>query len=189
MSDYEEDFGDFPSENKTESKESLVGAYRAESTFDFSAGSGITTQIPPLFDGSTSWFKYEELIEDLLDFTFTVLEETKRRPALKNRLVGDAEMFIGLPNPESPRATDGVKYFRNTLRPHFKKGAHNVYFWRFYKFNRERREIFEMVKWIGRFWLFLQRWRGQFAVVRFVSEEQRRISILPTWPKKCWNIQ
>ena len=37
MSDYEEDFGDFPSEYKTESKESLVGAYRAESRFDFSA--------------------------------------------------------------------------------------------------------------------------------------------------------
>ena len=32
MSDYEEDFGDFPSEYKEESKESLVGAYRTEST-------------------------------------------------------------------------------------------------------------------------------------------------------------
>ena len=100
---------------KKESKESLVGAYRAESTFDFSAGSGITPKIPPLFDGSTSWFNYEELIEDWLDLA--VLDETKRRQALKNRLVGDAEMYKGLLNRECLRATDGDKYFRNTLTP------------------------------------------------------------------------
>ena len=35
------------------------------------------------FDGSTSWFKCEDLIEDWLDLT--VLAETKRGPALKNR--------------------------------------------------------------------------------------------------------
>ena len=28
---------------------------------------GITTKIPPLFDGKTSWFQYEELIHDWLD--------------------------------------------------------------------------------------------------------------------------
>ena len=54
MSDYEEDFGDFPSEYKEEPKESLVGAYRVESTLQYTARSGITTKNPPLFDGSTS---------------------------------------------------------------------------------------------------------------------------------------
>ena len=78
MSGYEEDFGDFPSECEKESKESLVGAYRAESTFDFSAGSGITTKFPPLSDGSTSWFKYEELIEDWLDLTVLELNEDQQ---------------------------------------------------------------------------------------------------------------
>ena len=76
---------DFPSEDKKESKELLVGAYRAESTKQCTERSGITTKTPPLFDGSTSW-----LIEDWL--RLTVLEETERGPALKNRLVGDAEM-------------------------------------------------------------------------------------------------
>ena len=57
--------------------------------------SGTTSNIPPLFDGSTSWFKYEELIDDWLDLT--VLEAGKRGPALKNRFVGDAEMYKGLP--------------------------------------------------------------------------------------------
>ena len=52
MSDYEEDFGDFPSEYKE--KESLVGAYRAESTLQYTAGSGITTKIPAFFPGQHS---------------------------------------------------------------------------------------------------------------------------------------
>ena len=68
---------------------------------------------------STSWFKSEELIDDWLDLT--VLEAGKRGPALKNRLVGDAEMYNGLLDGESLRAADGVKYFRDTLRPHFIK--------------------------------------------------------------------
>ena len=77
----------------------MVGAYRAESTDPCTAGSGITAKIPPLFDGSTSWCKYEELIDDWLDLT--VLEPEERGPALKNRLVGDAELYKGLLNRES----------------------------------------------------------------------------------------
>ena len=42
MRDYEEDFGDFPSEYEEESKESLIGAFCAESTLHYTAGSGIT---------------------------------------------------------------------------------------------------------------------------------------------------
>ena len=89
MNDYEEDLDDFPAENTERSAESLVVAYRAASTDQCTAESGITTKIPPLFDGSTTLFKYEELIDDWLDLT--VLEAEKRGPARKNRLVGDAE--------------------------------------------------------------------------------------------------
>ena len=71
------------------------------------------------FNGSTSWFKYGELIEDWLDLT--AVEETKRGPALKSRFVGDAQMYTGLLNRESLRATDGVKYFRSTFRLHFEQ--------------------------------------------------------------------
>ena len=49
MSDCEEDLDDFPVENRDRLAESLVGAYRAESTHQWTAGSGITTKIPPLF--------------------------------------------------------------------------------------------------------------------------------------------
>ena len=178
MSDYEKILVT-SHQNTNESKESLVGAYRGESPFDHTTGSRIRTKIPPLFDGSTSWFKYEELIEDWLDLT--VLEKTKRRPALKTRLVGDAEMHKRLLDRKSLRATDGVKYFRNTLRHHFIQGAHNVFLWRFCQFNRARRGILEMVKWIGRFSLSLQRLkdaRKDNLQMSTLSEEQRRIQYL-----------
>ena len=86
MSDYEEDLVDFPVENIDRLAESLVGAYRAESTDQRTAGSGITTKIPPRFEGSTSWFKHEELVDDSLDLI--VLEAENRGPVLKNRFVG-----------------------------------------------------------------------------------------------------
>ena len=116
MSDSEEDLTDFQKFfKKTIPAESMVGAYRAESSDQWTASSGITTKIPPLFDGPTSWFKYEELMDDWLDLA--VLEAGKQGPALKNRLVGDAEMHKGLLDREPLRAADGVKYFVNTLRP------------------------------------------------------------------------
>ena len=57
------------------------------------------------------------LSDDWLDLT--VLEAEKRGSALKNRLVGDVDMYKGLLDRESLRAADGVKYFRDTLRPPF----------------------------------------------------------------------
>ena len=78
------------------------------------------------FDGSASWFKDEELIDDWLNLT--VFEPGKRGPAVKNRLVGDADMHKGLLNGESLRAEDGVKYLRDTtLGPHFIKGAQSAF--------------------------------------------------------------
>ena len=49
MSDYQEDLDDFPIENKDRLAESSVGACRAEWTDQWTAGSGITTKMPPLF--------------------------------------------------------------------------------------------------------------------------------------------
>ena len=55
MSDYEEDLDDFPVENRDRAAESLIGAYRAESTDYWTARIGITTKIPPLLDEPTSF--------------------------------------------------------------------------------------------------------------------------------------
>ena len=56
MNDCEEDLDTFPAENIEKLAESLYGTYRAKLTDQWTAGSGITTKIPPLLDGSTSWF-------------------------------------------------------------------------------------------------------------------------------------
>ena len=52
---------------------------------------GVTSKIPPLFDGKSSWFHYEELIDDWIDLT--TLDDTKHGPALKNRLVGETAVY------------------------------------------------------------------------------------------------
>ena len=99
--------------------------------------SGIIAKIPPLFNELISWFKYEELTDDWLDLA--VLEAGKRGPALKNGLVGDAEMYEARLDREYLRAADGVKYFRNTLGPHFIKDILEcVFLSRFHQFNRVR---------------------------------------------------
>ena len=116
----------FLQKNVNKLAEAMVGTFRAESTDEWTAATGITTKNPPLFDGSTSWFKYEELIDDWLDLT--VLEVTKGGPALKNGLISELRVSL--------RADDGVKYFRDTLRPHYVKGAQNVFLWRFYLLRR-----------------------------------------------------
>ena len=64
MSDCEEDSIDVQNFSNLSAAESLCGAYRAEATDHWTASSGIPLKLPPLFDGSSSWFKYEELIND-----------------------------------------------------------------------------------------------------------------------------
>ena len=57
------------------------------------AGPGLqsTPKIPPSFDGRSSWFSYEEAIDDWVDIT--ILDQEKQGPSLKNRLVGDAAVY------------------------------------------------------------------------------------------------
>ena len=87
-----------------------------------------------------------------------MLEVSQRGPALKNRLISELQKSVkGLLNRESLRADDGVEYFRDTLRPHYVKGAQNVFLWRFYLLIRARRGNTEMVDWIGKFSLLLKR--------------------------------
>ena len=51
----------------------------------------MTTKIPPAYNGRTSWFAYEELIDDSVDLTTIVPE--RQGPNLKNRLIDDAQMY------------------------------------------------------------------------------------------------
>ena len=71
------------------------------------------------FDGSTSWFKNVELIDDWLDLT--VREAEKRGPAQTDRLVGYSELYKAQLDRECLRAADGVKNFRDTLETLLRK--------------------------------------------------------------------
>ena len=106
-----------------------------------------------------------------------MLEAEKRGPALKNRLVGDAEMHEGLLDREPLKAADGVKCFRGTLRRYFIKGAQSVFLWRFSQFTRARRGNIEMAKWIGEFSLLLKLLRDAWMdmlPLSTMSEERRQ---------------
>ena len=53
-----------------------------------SAFQQVTTKVPPSYDGRSSWFAYEDAIDDWCDIT--ELDGDKRGPALRNRLEGEA---------------------------------------------------------------------------------------------------
>ena len=86
------------------------------------AGPGLqaTPKIPPSFDGRSSWFSYEEAVDDWVDIT--TLDADKLGPSLKNRLIGDAAVYKPLLDRERLRDPyHGVRYFKDTVRPHFVK--------------------------------------------------------------------
>ncbi len=50
----------------------------------------MTNKIAPLFDGRTSWFLYEQQLDEFIDMT--TLPADKVGPAIRIRLVGEAAM-------------------------------------------------------------------------------------------------
>ena len=81
-------------------------------------------------------------------------EVSKQGPALKNRLVGDAERLV---DREHLIAPDGVKYFKDTLSPQFVTELRVFSSGHFYRFLRAKKKNLEMVEWIGRSTLLLKR--------------------------------
>ena len=111
----------------------------------------VTTKVPPGFDGKTSWFAFEDAIDDWCDIT--ELEAEKWGPALRNRLEGEASVYKRLLDREQLREPNGrgVEYFKRTLRPHFVKGAQTVFLYRFMRFMKNNRGNGDLMKWMTRF--------------------------------------
>ena len=115
------------------------------------AGPGLqsTPKIPPSFDGRSSWFAYEEAVDDWVGIT--TLDPERQGPSLKNRLIGDASVYKPLLDRDRLRdPNDGVRYFKDTIRPHFVKGTQSVFLWRFFQFLRFYRGQQDLLRWIGR---------------------------------------
>ena len=112
----------------------------------------MTTKVAPAYDGRTSFFAFEDAIDDWCDIT--ELEPEKRGPALRNRLEGDAQQYKRLLDREMLRdPQEGVNYFKRFLRPHFIKGAQNVFLYRFMQFMKYNRGTMDLQKWMTRFQL------------------------------------
>ena len=79
-----------------------------------------TPKIPQSFDGRSSWLAYEEAVDDWIDIC--TLDPEKQGPSLNDRLGGDAAVYKPLLDRDLLRvAATGVRYFKDTLRPHFSK--------------------------------------------------------------------
>ena len=115
----------------------------------------VTTKIPPGYNGTTSWFAYEEAIDDWTDVT--ELDAQKQGPALKNRLDGEAAVYKPLLDRDLLRGPDGVAYFKATLRPHFVKGNQAVWLWRFFQVFKSARGNQDFLRWIARFQVLRKR--------------------------------
>ena len=66
-------------------------AYAAASHSENRMGIKMTPKVPPQFDGQSSWFEYEDLIDDWLGIT--TLDADKHGPSLKNALIGSASLY------------------------------------------------------------------------------------------------
>ena len=113
-------------------------------------GIKMTPKVPPQFDGQSSWFEYEDLIDDWLGIT--TLDADKHGPSLKNALIGSASFYKSMLDNALLRDPDrGLAHFKDTLRPYFVKGVNHVFLWRFLQMFRTYRGQSEFVHWIGRF--------------------------------------
>ena len=116
---------------------------------DLPPGALMSAKIPPAFDGTTSWFQYEEMLLDWIDST--TLEEKLRGPAVKNRLYGLAASYKYLLDREKLKSEEGVTYLVRLLRPKFVKGAETVFLWRLRQYMRLDRGHSEFIRWLTTF--------------------------------------
>ena len=157
MSDYEEDLSDCPTfSTENRPAESMFGAYRAESTDQWTAANGITMKIPPRFRGPTSWFKYEELIDDWI---LQCLKSRKTRTSTEEQTCRRCRNAQRTSQSRISESRRWSQVFQGYVATQFQKRAQSVCLLGFYPFFRARRGDIEMVKWIGKFSLLLKRQR------------------------------
>ena len=142
-----------------------------------SAFQQVTTKVPPACDGRSSWFAYEDAIDDWVDIT--ELEPEKQGPALRNRLEGEAAIHKRLLDREKLKdKVNGVQYFKSYLRPLFVKGVSNVFLYRFQQFMTLHRGSGDMLRWITRFQLSRARlqeaWDDTYVPITDVNNPEVR---------------
>ena len=144
-------------------------AYAATSHSENRIGIKMTPKVPPQFDGQSSWFEYEDLIDDWLGIT--TLDADKHGPSLKNALIGSASFYKSMLDNALLRNPDrGLAHFKDTLRPYFVKGVNHVFLWRFLQMFRTYRGQSEFVHWIGRFEIAQKRLLASWSDLLDISD-------------------
>ena len=144
----DEEFDEFDDDGSWTPYESLA-MRRGPQQPPFHMTHQMTTKVAPAYDGKTSLFAHEDAINDWCDIT--ELEPEQRGPALRNRLEGEAAVYNCLLDRDLLRdAQNGVYYFERFLRPHFIKGAQNVFLYRFMQFMKHNRGSTDLQKWMTR---------------------------------------
>ena len=106
-------------------------------------------KIPPFFDGKKSWFSYEDELDDWVELTEEPPE--KQGILVKHRLIEDAEYWRHALDNTLLKKKNGIKYLKDTLRPHYVKGASLLFLWRFLSLvNLRKPRNMEMLHWIPR---------------------------------------
>ena len=114
---------------------SLIQAAGGRSTEDLqrlSASQKVTTKVPPSSGGKSTWFAFEDAVDEWREIT--ELEPEERGPALPNRREGEAVLQRLLDRDTLKHKEDGVKYVKRFLWPFFEKGTAKVFFYRIQQF-------------------------------------------------------
>ena len=115
----------------------------------------MTAKVPPAYDGLTSFFAYEEYVEEWL--LITTIDEDKRAPLLRFRLKGNALTVKRLLNQDKLQQPGAIKYFLDTLRPFFVKDRGHVFLWRFLRLFKFTRGNSDITMWIPRYQIMFQK--------------------------------
>ena len=110
----------------------------------------VTTEVPPKYDGTTSWFKYSDAAEEWRGLT--KVEAKRRGPAIAARSSGRAELFIERLDRERLKdPVTGVEYLLSTLRPYFVKDGQSVFHYKFFQMLRCNRGQTDFQRWMVRY--------------------------------------
>ena len=115
----------------------------------------MTAKVPPAYDGLSSFFAYEEYVEEWL--LITTVDPEKQAPLLRFRLKGNALTVKRLLNQDRLKREGAVKYFLDTLRPYFVKDRAHVFLWRFLRLFKFTRGNSDITMWIPRYQIMFQK--------------------------------
>ena len=146
MSDYSEEYGEAWANRNHHDADHIRRDRKKNKPF--------TSKYAPIFDGTGSWFTFEDNVRGWEDIS--IHDKAKRGHHLKNELTGAALIFAKQLDTSQLGTEEGVNYLLDYLRPKFIKGDNTIFLWRLTKLMGMKRGSSEFHGWIGKYSLQLQ---------------------------------